>query len=99
MIVFIDMAITVSFPSLSWVYPQYQTVIGPDGFIWNVDQNCKTQVHLVEVKPAIRSLGEVIRQIRMYQAHCSGKYYVCCPDDRFKSALASQGIGFIRPEM
>jgi hypothetical protein len=52
---------------------------------------------MIEVKPEIRSLGEVIRQIRMYESHCpDAKFYICCPDPRFKPALESQGIGFIQ---
>lgn len=57
----------------------------------------REEVHMIEVKPEIRSLGEVIRQIRMYQTHCSGaKFHVCCPDSRFEKQLAAQKIGFIK---
>ena len=49
-----------------------------------------------EVKPSISSLGEVIRQIRMYQQYLPGvSFSIVCPDDRFKPALESQGIGFL----
>lgn len=56
--------------------------------------------YMVEVKPKIESLGEVIRQIRSYQVYSrNSKFYICCPDNRFEKQLASQGIGFIRAEV
>lgn len=55
-----------------------------------------------EVKPSISSLGEVIRQIRMYQTYTFEKYtnrqarwFVVSPDTRFKAQLLAQGIGFV----
>ena len=50
-----------------------------------------------EVKPAIRSIGEVIRQVRMYEEFTKGaKWFVVCPDDRFASVLQGQNIGFLK---
>lgn len=57
-----------------------------------------------EVKPAIPSLGEVIRQIRMYQTYTNrlpggyDRWYIVSPDDRFRDQIESQGIGFIHVE-
>lgn len=51
---------------------------------------------LFEVKPAIYSVGELIRQIRMYQQYQEGTYIVVSPDDRFASVLAGQGIEFLK---
>jgi len=48
-----------------------------------------------EVKPSIPSLGEVIRQVRMYQTYTDGKWFIVSPDARFKSQIEAQGIGFI----
>lgn len=52
-----------------------------------------------EVKTTIPSLGELIRQIRMYQEYIAtrerGRFYVVSPDARFKEPLHSQGIGFV----
>ncbi len=49
-----------------------------------------------EVKPTIPSLGEVIRQIRMYQTYTAGaEWWVVSPDARFKDQLESQGIKFL----
>jgi len=48
----------------------------------------------LEVKSTIPSLGELIRQIRMYQQYLQGCYVVVSPDARFADAIRSQGIGF-----
>lgn len=52
--------------------------------------------YLFEVKPSIQSVGELIRQIRMYQQYKAGRYVVVSPDDRFASTLNGQGIGFLK---
>lgn len=61
---------------------------------WDILENQATVCF--EVKTRIDSLGEVIRQIRMYQAHVGAPFYVVCPDDRFRAALNEQKIGFIK---
>ena len=48
-----------------------------------------------EVKPVIRSVGEVIRQIRMYQEYTEGEWFVVSPDTRWADVLAAQNIGFV----
>jgi hypothetical protein len=52
--------------------------------------------YLFEIKPSIPSVGELIRQIRMYQQYKPGKYIVVSPDDRFASVLSGQGIEFLK---
>jgi hypothetical protein len=49
-----------------------------------------------EVRIQIASLGELISQIRIYQAHVHGTFCVVSPDDRFESILQEQGIGFLK---
>lgn len=51
-----------------------------------------------EVKPSIPSLGELFRQIRMYQTYTDGKWFVVSPDDSFSDQLIKQGVGFIKVE-
>jgi hypothetical protein len=60
---------------------------------------CYTQ-HKVffEVKTTIPSLGELIRQIRMYQEYENGIWVVVSPDDTHSSRLEKQGIKFIKYE-
>lgn len=49
-----------------------------------------------EIKPEIRSLGELMRQIRMYQSYTEfQQWFVVSPDTRFRSPIEKQGIGFI----
>jgi hypothetical protein len=45
-----------------------------------------------EVKSTISSLGELIRQVRMYQSYTNGKWFVVSPDTKYSSALESQEI-------
>lgn len=53
----------------------------------------------VEIKTSIPSLGELIRQIRMYQQYLKKiPFVIISPDDRFQSALESQGIKFYKYE-
>jgi len=55
------------------------------------------ETFLFEVKPSIKSLGEVIRQVRMYQKYeREGRYFIVCPDARFQEKLREQGIGFVK---
>lgn len=50
-----------------------------------------------EVKPEIRSLGELMRQLNHYRVYTyEGQFFVVSPDDRFRSTLESQGIGFVK---
>jgi hypothetical protein len=50
-----------------------------------------------EVKTAIPSIGELIRQINMYREYLkSQRFYVVSPDDKAITLLSQQGIGFIR---
>lgn len=51
---------------------------------------------LFEVKPAIPSLGELIRQIRHYETYIDIPFAVLCADDRFASQLIEQGINFFK---
>lgn len=58
---------------------------------------------LIEVKPSIVSVGELIRQIRMYQQYIKSPrffsnffFMVVSPDDRFADILKGQGIYFVK---
>jgi hypothetical protein len=86
--------------------------VGYDGFFKEQDRLDKTSLNIagfpkwkisaheqsifIEVKTQIKSLGELIRQIKMYQAYQSGNYYVVSPDDNHRELLNQQGIGFIK---
>lgn len=50
-----------------------------------------------EVKSRIRSVGEVIRQIRAYETVLgAGTCVVVCPDDRFAETIKGQRIAFVK---
>lgn len=49
-----------------------------------------------EAKTGIPSIGELIRQLRLYQQYCRHELYVVSPDDRFAEQLLAQGFGFIK---
>jgi hypothetical protein len=63
-----------------------------------ITQRYREPTILFEVKSEIKSLGEVIRQIRMYQVYKNNSYCVVCPDDRFAAQLRAQGIWFLKYE-
>ena len=51
----------------------------------------------VEVKTAIPSMGELLRQIRLYESWWPKyRFVVVCPDDRFADAIERQGIRFVK---
>ena len=49
-----------------------------------------------EAKTEIPSLGELIRQLRLYQQYCRHALFVVSPDDNFAAQLVEQGFGFIK---
>jgi hypothetical protein len=62
---------------------------------WKISRDRGTL--LFEIKPAIRSLGELIRQINIYRTYeQESRFVVVSPDDRFRSNLESQGISFVK---
>lgn len=50
-----------------------------------------------EVKSTVDSLGQLIRQVRLYQQYVGkDNWFVIAPDDSFKEPLKKQGIEFIK---
>ena len=94
---FIDMCVDVWNPCLSLAphEPSAPYVGEHDGVLpnWAVMKNHHSL--LFEVKSTIPSLGELIRQLRMYQTYTDGTFYVVAPDSKYKPTLRSQGIGFV----
>ena len=59
--------------------------------------NYSTVRHFIEVKPRIQSFGELLRQIRTYETITGeDRWYVACPDTRFKDDLEDDGVKFIQ---
>jgi hypothetical protein len=94
---FVDMMAIVSMPQYMYVqssnmYSSYTKCIP------TVRTENKKITIFFEVKTAIPSLGELIRQIQMYKSYINVSYnfYVIAPDDKFAPQLKSQNIGFIK---
>src|ERR1017187_4468677 len=51
---------------------------------------------IFEAKTSIRSVGELIMQIRLYQEYRKGHYIVVSSDDKFADVLRGQGIQFLK---
>lgn len=49
-----------------------------------------------EVKTKIPSLGELFRQIRMYQEYTSDPFVIVSPDDRYQQQIEAQGLKFVK---
>lgn len=87
---FVDLRIEVShYPALT-ATQRWRQDQDPFEMYWK-----KCDSLLFEVKTAIPSLGEIIRQIRYYQEYERGIYVVVSPDARWKDALESQEIRFV----
>lgn len=63
---------------------------------WVIDK--KDAKVYFEVKSSIPSLGELIRQIRLYQEYVDAPFVIVCPDDTFAQSLQAQGIDFVKYE-
>jgi len=63
---------------------------------WWIERKAQKRVCYFEVKSTLPSLGELIRQIRMYQEFLNGSFYVVAPDDKYAQQLQKQGIGFVK---
>lgn len=82
---FIDMVVEIHYPHLT---------LNERDWRWDlIDNSIRV---CFEVKSAISSLGELIRQVRMYQSYFDTTYIVVSPDDRFAGTLKEQGIQFIK---
>jgi len=49
-----------------------------------------------EAKTTIRSLGELIRQLKAYRAYSKLPVYAVSPDSRFANEISDEGFGFIK---
>lgn len=89
---FIDMS--VQFEVFSLAMQDHRVLEnGEDQPKWTL--RAERQWFYLEAKPTVPSLGEVIRQIRMYQSYARGQFFIVSPDTRFRKQIESQGIGFI----
>lgn len=52
----------------------------------------------LEIKTKITSLGELFRQLKMYQEYVKGDFVIVCPDDSEKKIIVEQGYKFVKYE-
>lgn len=92
---FVDLAVGVKVNQIGITYGEKR-----DRYVRPKWQTYSMQmIYLFEVKPSISSLGEVIRQIQMYKAYVDGdgaEFFIVSTDDRFRTQLESQRIGFVK---
>lgn len=86
---FIDFVISFEYPKLLCTN-QYRSIVQEAYIDWKMDS------FAFEVKTVIPSVGELIRQIRMYQTYFNYTFYVVAPDDKYEQVLKSQNIGFVK---
>lgn len=92
---FIDLKADCDIP-VRPITPSVVTYDAPSCPRWYISTIERT--YYFEIKTTINSLGEVIRQIRMYKEYAHGFFVIVCPDDRFKEAIESQNITFVKYE-
>lgn len=82
-----------------------------DAVHWPEDETCERRALVVfEIKPIIRSFGEVLRQMRLYatrlaqvphnmyeEGPCLRRVILISPDPRFDEAFSNEGFPVIRP--
>lgn len=94
---FVDFLITVQFPVV-WSRPTDDTAwrrYENQEFFHNIAT--EEQNLAFEIKTTIPSLGELIRQVRMYETYLPGiSFYVVSADNRYVEMLKSQNIGFVK---
>lgn len=72
-----------------------QPIFNGEGYIPKWDIYRRRRGYLFEVKSAIPSLGELIRQIHLYEQYQQGFYVVVSPDTRYRKAIENQNIEFV----
>jgi hypothetical protein len=99
---FVDMAVSYGCPSLSVTglelkYDDRGKALGfkvPPS--WQIIHNDTKKV-CFEIKVSIKSIGELIRQIRLYEVYeTRARFIVVSPDDHAEKILKSQRIGFLK---
>jgi hypothetical protein len=94
MVGFIDMESNVKYwkPGVNWDEGGY----GREPVLPYWELYRKNLSMFFEVKTSIPSIGELIRQIRMYQEYADGIFVVVSPDDKGMPIITSQGIWFVK---
>lgn len=62
---------------------------------WEIAEQSVAPIYF-DVKVAPPSLGELIRQVRIYQEFTKALIYIVSPDDKYADQLLAQDIGFVK---
>ena len=100
---FIDIKIRFKYSELSLTGIDFENKIVKDEIRWvqtteKIDYtNGYTDGYNVysvylEIKTKIPSLGELFRQLKMYQVYIKGDFVVVCPDDKERKLIEDQGL-------
>jgi len=93
---FIDLVAWIKVPRLTLINLDAEKDIEWEDIAWHIaDYPDRIITFNFEIKSSIPSVGELLRQIRMYQEYTNGHFIVVSPDTRFKSVIEKQGIKFI----
>jgi hypothetical protein len=90
---FADMAVMVRVPR-NLTFCTFASGPQQGAVEWHVEMSDERV--FFEAKTSIRSVGELIRQIRLYQEYLKGHYIVVSPDERFAEVLRGQRIHFLK---
>lgn len=99
---FVDLVVYFNDHSLGFDNVQWDPLPGPgyykliDGILPKWGISSRERAVYFEVKSAIPSLGELIRQINVYREYVGGSFVVVSPDDKFSEPLKSQDIYFYK---
>ena len=94
-----DLLIEISTPTIA---PEYTLIDDShseyifDGYKVAWRTGVESKRILVEVKAAIPTIGELMRQIQLYRTAFREKYVVVSPDARHAQILSEQGVTFIK---
>jgi hypothetical protein len=86
---FLDMAATVE-----WLIPRLRTNPSALGYCW--EQHHVIDQHGFEVKPRVMSIGQVLRQLKIYRLNFDGRIWLVAPkNEELRKILNAEGFGFL----
>lgn len=88
----------VPFIETEYIQNQYGDTSELEGFrlCWSSDKRYGAQNLLIEAKSVLPTLGELMRQVRLYATTTNATIVVVSPDDRYTKILNEQGIKFVQ---
>lgn len=85
-------------PDLCLEYPITHRSPYNENVVGFIDIYSRAFAIAVEVKAAIPSVGDLVRQIQFYRQYWDKRWIVVSPDDRFQKVLGDHGILFYQAD-